>query len=270
MFNIVYIKMSSITLNKKYEQINKEEVIPSSKHSNYEYNFNFPIKKYNEPKSQKIENVKFQKFKVYKNYNQNNKQINLLDIFNDNINAKAYFENYNKKKNQNEKKQINNLNNINNLTNLTNYQIHNDNNSVISDYFSFSSDFSDSEEKEEIKKKREEIIKKMSQKTDDLILIDPDFDIFDYSKLIDFSENEFLEEKKNDSDDENKSNKSTQNTDAHNYKIELIKKRIIRDLENAKERLNKFKRLITKKINEKSKSINRNKERSRSKSSKII
>ena len=202
------------------------------------------------------------------------RELNLLDFYNENIDPKKYFEN---KKKEEKLKQIQDLNNqknnlyINNSN--SNYLINNNskNNNDNSSFFDL--DFSDSES-EEIKKEREEIIKKMETKTDDISPIE--FDIFDYSKCMDifdifdiFDKFEipfFKEKNKKDDIIIDYGKISTHSTYPHNSKIELVKKGKIKNEKNIQKRMNKFKRMEHYKYNEKSKSTNKNKERSRSRS----
>ena len=184
------------------------------------------------------------------------RELNLLDFYNENIDPKKYFENKKKKEKLNQIQDLNNQKNnlyINNSNSNylinTNSKNNNDNSSF------FDLDFSDSES-EEIKKEREEIIKKMETKTDDISRIE--FDIFDYSKCMDISKEYDI------IIDYGKI--STHSTYPHNSKIELVKKGEIKNNKNIQKRMNKFKRMEHYKYNEKSKSINKNKERSRSRS----
>lgn len=235
-------------LNQKYEQ-NK-----SSKNSLNSKNYlNDPTQK---------------KFKIIKNKEPNLLNINLLFFENNNITSKQYFkekrkEEMQKNMDQNKKENLNNqiikqpLNlmkqnqeNLNNIDDLDNSR-----NSF------FSSDFS---EENENNNEREEIIKKLSEITDDITFID--FDIFNYSKMMldDMDILSFNQKKIEKNEMIDNCNLSTHTTDINNSKIELIEKAKNSGLKYNEKRTNKFKRNINKEIIDKSKSIKRTKERSRS------
>lgn len=193
------------------------------------------------------------------------KKLNLLYFHNENIDSKKYYE----EKKKNPKTLLEQTKNLkNNITHQP--KIINNNPDKSENDSSFDSlDFSDSEN-EEIKLKREEIIKKMIKRTDDISLIQ--FDIYDCSKLIDFVIDSDIDiqnlEGKNKKDitfidEENISTYSSYN---HSPKIELIKKSKIKNDKKYEKRINNFKRMEKSQKNEKSISKNKNKERSRTKS----
>ena len=248
-------------LNQKSEQI---KIINSPAIPNTHNNLNCtpsPTKK----KSPKFKKNKSKLSKAqFITKNSNKGDLNLLDFYNENIDAINYFK---------EKKKKELLEKTNKLNNSIATQpiIINNNSEDNSNYdssFSFI-DFSDLEN-EEIKKEREEIIQNIIKKTDNVCLIE--FDIFDYSQLIDIDNDNDIHLEKNHKkdikfiDDEQI---STYSSDIHCPKIELIKKATIKNDKNYEKRNNNFKRMKKFPINEKSISKSKNKERSRSKSIKI-
>jgi len=244
----------SHNLNQKIEQ--NKIPIKVKKSFNSQNNLNHP--------SQKVPQTKF---KIFKNNELNLDSLNLLFFENNNTTGKKYFEDKRREENQkklaqnNQKYQKQNLN-IKQPLDLINQ------NQDLEDLddsrnSSFFSEFSFSEENEK-ENERQEIIKALIKPTDNISIID--LDIFDYSKMmIDDLNILFLNKTKKDKNENmDNCNLSTHTTDINNLKIELIKKARKNGLENnEKRRINKFKRNIKKEIIDKSKSIKRNKERSR-------
>ncbi len=280
-------------LYQKSELKNREKKSPLGPSINPK---NFNTQKNKQPKLPKS---KFPKFTVSNDTCDSN--INFLYLFNNNINAKHYFEEKRKekeqKKNQNLKTNNQEPKNLNLNTLKSNINDDDkDNNS------SFSFDFSTSED-EETKKEREEIIKKITKKTPDTITF-VEFDIFDRSKMIEIPEKIEKNEKmtkipkephkeityippvkkiinkiktKTENKIENFSRvdsderSSTRFTDGTDSKIELIKKAENKNKIN-KERMNNFRKKYDNDkhinhISNKSRSIKKGFERSRSKDS---
>lgn len=239
-------------LNQNFEQnknTKKEKVKKSCKFQN---SLNGP--------SQKLPQNKFQ---IFKNSNQNFDKLNLLYFEINNIKAKDYFA---EKRNEEQQKKITQNNQNENLEQKNQKQNNKNNVDDLDDSrnSSFSSDFSYFEGDEK-KNEREEIIKKLTKKTDDITFID--FDIFDYSKMMDEDlDFNFFNEKNKDKNEsiDNSNLLSTHTTDIKNSQIHLIKKAKNSGLESNEKRKNKYYRNIKKEIIDKSKSLKRNKERSRS------
>lgn len=210
--------------------------------------------------------------------------VNLIYFEINDIKAKDYFKQLKKEKQQKNAQDLNRLqNNQNSLSLPLNKPIpqleDTNNNFSLSDS---DSDFSDTED-EEIKKEREEIIKKMEKKND--ILESVKFDIFDYSNMDeslfknDFDSNEDIAyippvkkfAKKNKPKKEepicvDNENQSTHATYGSNSKIELIKKADNKSKIN-KDRMNNFKKINLRHVNtisSKSKSSKKGVGRSRS------
>jgi hypothetical protein len=245
----------SHNLNKKFEQnkISKEV----KKSYNSQNILNGP--------SQKLPQTKF---KTSKNKEPNLDSLNLLFFENNNTTGKKYFEEKRKEENQkkltqNNQKENLNIQNIRQLLDLIKPNQDNLDDLDVSRNSSFSSEFSYSEENEK-ENERQEIIKTLIKPTDNISIID--FDIFDYSKMMFVDLNIlFLNKTKKDKNENmDNCNLSTHTTDINNLKIELIKKAKKNGLENNEKRINKFKRNIKNEIIDKSKSIKRNNERSRS------
>ena len=203
------------------------------------------------------------------------KELTLLDFYNENIDPKQYY------KQKKKKELLERTNNINNNITIGPITINNNsdnpdnsNNLDISDILindCYSLDFSDSENEKinkEKEKEREEIIKKIEKRTDDVSLIE--FDIYDYSKLIDINDDidVLYLETKNKKDIFIYDDKiSTNSSDKHCPIIKLIKKATIKNDKNYEKRQNNFKRI--KNIPKNGKSISKNKIKERSRSSSI-
>ena len=277
-------------LYQKSELKNKEKKSPLGPSINPK---NFNTQKNKQPKLPKS---KFPKFTVSDDTCDSN--INFIYLFNNNINAKHYFEEKRKEKEQkkNQNLKINNQKHENLNLNTLKSNFNDDDKDSNS---SFSFDFSTSED-EETKKEREEIIKKITKKTPDTITF-VEFDICDRSKMIEIpkkiekkiktpkepkkeityippvkkiinkiktkTENKIENYSRVDSDERI----STRFTDGTDSKIELIKKAENKNKIN-KERTNNFlKKYDNDKhinhISNKSRSIKKGFERSRSKDS---
>ena len=190
---------------------------------------------------------------------------NLLYFENNNINPIKYFAEKRSvdqitQKIPDKNKEINNINNIA-------IPINNCSDNI--DNISFFSLESPEPEDEETKNKRKEIIQKMEAKADDII-IEENFDIFDYSKMDFIFENGFSGEKvqKEQNINVNHCSISTAGcTSPNNTNIVLIKKSNNKNNGECEKRKNrfKFKGNKTEKRVDKSNSI-RKKERSRSRS----
>lgn len=248
-------------LNQKFELKNKGEETSSLLHPINQKNLNSKTK--NNPLKSKLPT---KKFTISSN---NYSDINFLYLFNNNINPKDYFKKKRIEEEALKKKQNNQIEDLNKPKNQSLINIHSED----LDTSSFSSfNFSDSEEEdEEIKKEREKNIQKILKKTDTLTFIE--FDIFDRSKMIDFIEHQSIpsipsrhktinKNKKEENVIDNE-DQSTFSTDIINSQIELIKKATIKN--KNKKRVNNFQKKEKKIIrNNKSKSIKRKFERSRS------
>ena len=193
-----------------------------------------------------------------------NEEENFLYFFNNDINIKEYFNNEkNQKKSQTEKTNLIEPNKPNNLE-VKQDTLTTDNSDKYNSFFS--DDFSFSEEDENLKNEREKIISEMSKNMadDKVLVILPDFDIFDYSKMIQIKndDEDYLSEKEK---NETKpiydiENVSTHFTEGSYQGIQLIKKAN----KTNTDRRNKFNRKGYMGKYDKSKSTNRFIERSRS------
>lgn len=226
---------------KKDEKIEEEEI--SSKN-----NLKCPTKKKNK------------KLDIFDKKFQCAQKITLLDIFNDNVDIKQYYKENKQKIQPNFDKQKDNH------TNQTNIHENSINISSFNDFDIFNFTSEDEVEDPKIKEEREEIIKKMEQRTDEIIP-PKDFNIFDFSKLLINLDEPLIYDKIKTTDSEtighnDKTTKSS--THKGNPAIKLIKKVDKKNGEKAQKRMNKFKRMEQFGRNGKSKSIE-NKERSRSK-----
>lgn len=242
--------------NQEFEQNNNTKKIKNI--SNSQNYLNDPFKKLPE-----------KKFKINKNKEPNLDKLNLLFFENNNITGRKYFEKKRKEEKQKKLSQNNQNDNLNNQQPLNLIKQNHNNIDNINDLndsrnSSFSLEFSYFEEEEEKKKEREEIIKNLTKETDGISFIN--FDIFDYSKMmLDDSEIFYYNKIKKDINKNiDHSNSSTHTTDKSNSKIELIKKAKKPGLKNNDKRINNFKRNIKKEIIDKSESIKRKRERSRS------
>ena len=192
-----------------------------------------------------------------------NNEENLLYFFNNNIDVKEYF---NKKKQKNTQKEKTNLIEPNKPNNFEVKQDTLTTDNSDKDNSFFSDDFSFSEEDENLKNEREKIISEMSKNMadDKVLVILPDFDIFDYSKMIQIKndDEDYLSEKEK---NETKpiydiENVSTHFTEGSYQGIQLIKKAN----KTNTDRRNKFNRKGYMGKYDKSKSTNRFIDRSRS------
>ena len=197
-----------------------------------------------------------------------NEEENFLYFFNNDINIKEYFNNEkNQKKSQTEKTNLIETNKPNNLQ-VKQGTLTTDNSDKYNSFFS--DDFSFSEEDEKIKNEREKIISEMSKNlsNDNALEILPDFDIFDYSKMIDIKNNDednLFEKNKNGTKPiYNIENVSTNLTEGSYQSIQLIKK----SNKTNTDRRNKFNRKGYMAKYDKSKCTNRFIEKSRSRSRK--
>lgn len=255
-------------MKQSFEQIRNVEINPN--------NLNKPSKKkaYKTKKDNYL--LSKHKFKTSKNVPITTQEINLLFFENNNINPNLYFRNLRKEQqkiisqnSQTKNKNNLNINNINQQLNLKTLDLNNQEkpdtwSNIINS--SFSSNFSDSEEDdEETKMQREEIIKKLCKRTDE-IKFDENFNIFDFSKMINICEIPILRKEKKDKMKNQEIENSKLSTDKSESNIELIKTAVKKKDEK---RGNKFQRNIKREKNDKSKSIDRKKERSRSNSWKI-
>ena len=160
--------------------------------------------------------------------NQSSK-VNLLFFLNNDINPRDYFL----KQNEINNKNSNNIKiNKKKESDLSDDKINSPQN-----LFSFSKESSNSfSELEENKE-----IKEINNNCEEFIFPLPDFDIFDYSKLIQIStqdDDELYYEKKEKKIDHNEDDKSTCHTSQNENKIELIKKGKI--VKNERKRNNNF------------------------------
>ena len=255
-------------MKQSFEQIRNVEINPN--------NLNKPSKKkaYQTKKDNYL--LSKHKFKTSNPVSITTQEINLLFFENNNINPNLYFRNLRKEQqkiisqnSQTKNKNNLNINNINQQLNLKTLDLNNQEkpdtcSNIINS--SFSSNFSDSEEDdEETKMQREEIIKKLCKRIDE-IKFDENFNIFDFSKMINICEIPILRKEKKDKMKNQEIENSKLSTDKSESNIELIKTAVKKkDLKRG----NKFQRNIKREKNDKSKSIDRKKERSRSNSWKI-
>lgn len=238
-------------MNQNFEQIRNVQINQNNLNKPSEKN-DYNQKKYN------LKN----KFYSFKPISQKIEDVNLLFFENNNINRKSFFRNLRKEHEKNNSKETLNKININQPLNLKDLNLNNQEKSGNYDNIcdsSFSIYLSDLEDDEEAKKENEEIIKKMSKRTDDIIF-DKNFNIFDFSKMIDICLLPTFEKEKEENLKNQENDKLSLSTDKTDSNIEIIK------IKKDKKRVNNFKRVIKRKKNDKSKSIDRKKERSRSNS----
>ena len=159
-------KINQIGTNIEIENKNKEEILNEKKNIN---------------KTKKSKSSQLAKFsteiKTYQNIKEKTiEKTNLLELDFRGINLAQLIQEEEDKAN-NIDNNIDNTNHIQNEDNNEINEINENEDKNSSDLFSL-----DEEEDDEIKKQRIELIEKMTKKTDEVVII-PDFNIFDYSKI---------------------------------------------------------------------------------------